>query len=114
VYTIPVIGFWKYWMQKLASLKSECYAIMNKYPGVTSVVQQVYKIFSDIEMLARCTPAKVRERSEWTSIVNSVEENTANFCKPLDGMRLFNALYDMSVVTLNEVKAILKVSAPEG
>jgi hypothetical protein len=71
---VPVPGFQKYWTHKLASLRSECHAIMNKYPEADSVVQQLYKVLSDIENLARCKPTKVGERSEWTSIVNSAEE----------------------------------------
>jgi hypothetical protein len=82
---VPVSGFQKCWAQKLASLKSECLAIMNKYPEAASVVQQVYKVLSDIEILAGCTPAKVEESSECTSTVNSAEENRVNFCKTLDG-----------------------------
>jgi hypothetical protein len=87
---------------------------MNKYPEAASVVQQVDKVLNDIEILARCTPAKVGESSQWTSIVNSVEENRANFCKGLDGMPLFSALYGMYMVILNELKSILKVSAQTG
>jgi hypothetical protein len=78
---VPIPRFWKYWTQKLALLKSECYVIMNKYPEAASVVQQVYKVLSVIENLVRCTPAKVGESSECTSIVNSMEGNRANFCK---------------------------------
>jgi hypothetical protein len=37
---------------------------MNKCPEAASVVQQVYKVLSDIENLARCTPFKVGESSE--------------------------------------------------
>jgi cation transporter-like permease len=44
---------------------------MNKYTEAGSVVQQVHKVLNDIEILAGCTPAKVGESSEWTSIVNS-------------------------------------------
>jgi hypothetical protein len=69
---IPVLGFWKYWKQKLAMLKSECHAIMNKYPEAASVVQQIHNVCSDIENLAGCTADKVWESSEWTSIVNSM------------------------------------------
>jgi hypothetical protein len=55
----PVPGLHKCWTQKPASLKSEYHAIMNKYPEAASVVQQVYKMLSDNENLARCTLAKV-------------------------------------------------------
>jgi hypothetical protein len=41
-------------------------------------------------------------------------ENTANFCKALDGKLLFGMLYSMYMVILNELKAILKVSAQAG
>jgi hypothetical protein len=101
---IPVLEFQKYWTKKLGSLKSECYAIMHKYPEVTSVVQQ-YTDFSVTQNLARCTPIKVGESSEWTSVVNSTEENKANCCKGLDGKLLFSTLCSMYMVTMNELKA---------
>jgi hypothetical protein len=47
--TEPV--FWKYWGQKLLSLKSQCHDITNKYPGAASVVQQAYKVLSGIAAL---------------------------------------------------------------
>jgi hypothetical protein len=56
---VPVPVFRKYWTQKLASLKSECHAITNKHPKAATVVQQVYKIHTDIENLAGYTAAKV-------------------------------------------------------
>jgi hypothetical protein len=58
---VPLLGFWKYWTQKLASLKSECYAIMNRYPEAGYVVQEVYKVLSDLENCAGCTLAEVGE-----------------------------------------------------
>jgi hypothetical protein len=70
---VPILGFWKYWTQKLASLKYECHVIMNKYPEAASVVQQVYKVLSDPENIARCTPAKVGEerRGEQSKLLQS-------------------------------------------
>jgi hypothetical protein len=44
-------------------------------------------------------------------LVDSVKEKRANICKGLDGKPLFRALYDIYTVTLNELKAILTVSA---
>jgi hypothetical protein len=78
---VPVQEFRKYWTQKLASLKSECHSITNKYPQAASVVQQAYKLFSDIENLARITLVKGGGSSEWTSIANSAEKNRVNFAK---------------------------------
>jgi hypothetical protein len=46
--------------------------------------------------------------------VESAERNRANFCKILDRKPLFSALYGMYTVTLNELKAVLKVSAQAG
>jgi hypothetical protein len=82
--------FRKYWTQKLESLNSQCHAITKKYPEAGSIVQQVRKILNEIETLATCTPAKVGEIPEWTSIVNSAENR--NFCKDLDGKPLFSEL----------------------
>jgi hypothetical protein len=45
--------------------------------------------------------------------VNSAEENRANFYKDLDGKLLFSVLYGMYTVTLNELKAVLKVGIGE-
>jgi hypothetical protein len=81
----------KYWRQKLSSLKYQCHDITYKYPEAASV-GKVYKFLSDIEILAKCTPAKVGESSEWTSIVSSAEDNRANFCKILEGKPHFSAL----------------------
>jgi hypothetical protein len=106
----PNTGIPKYWTKKLASLKSECRAIMNKYPEAASVVQQVYKVLSDTENIAGCTPAKVGESIEWSSTVNSAEENRAKICKALGGNPILN-IYGMYTVTLNELKGALKVSA---
>jgi hypothetical protein len=75
---VPELGFRKYWRQALSLLKSESHAITNKYPEAASVVQQVHKVISDIEILAKCILARVGESSQWTTIVKSAEENRAN------------------------------------
>jgi hypothetical protein len=49
----------------------------------------------------------VGESSVWTSFVNS-EDNRVNHCKPLDGKRLFIALYGKYTVTLSKLKAVLR------
>jgi hypothetical protein len=84
---------------------------MNKYPEAASVVQHIHKMLSVIEILATSTLARVGESSQWTTIVNSVEENRAKFCKFLDGKPLFSVLYSIYMVTLKELKAVLKVNA---
>jgi hypothetical protein len=76
---VPEPEFWKYWRQELSSLKTESHAITNNYLEAASVVQQVHKVISGIEILAKCTPARVGESSEWTTIVNSAEESRAKF-----------------------------------
>jgi hypothetical protein len=87
---------------------------MSKYPEAASVLQQLYKVLSDIENLAGCTLAKVGGSYDCTSAVNSTQENRENFCKGIDGKPHFSALYDMYTVTLNELKAALKVSGQAG
>jgi hypothetical protein len=106
---VPVPGFRKYWPQQ-SSLKSEYHNITDTYPEAAPALQREYKVLGDIENLAGCTPAKVGKISEWTSILYSVEENRAKFCKVLDGKPLFSTLYCKYMVTLKE----LKVSALAG
>jgi hypothetical protein len=50
---------------KLSSLNSQCHAIRNKNPEAATVVQQVHKMLSGIEILAECAPAEVEESSLW-------------------------------------------------
>jgi hypothetical protein len=71
-------------------------------------MQKAYKIHSDIEILARCTPAKVKEGSEWTTIVNSAEENRANFCKTLNGKPLFSTHYSMYIRWLHRQDRVVQ------
>jgi hypothetical protein len=87
---------------------------MSKHPEVDSVVQHVCKMLSGTEYFAGCTPVKVAEGSEWTSAVNSAEENRANYCKAVDGKPLFKALYGMYKVALNKLKAALKLGVKAG
>jgi hypothetical protein len=82
----------------------EYHAFTIKYSKAASVVQKECKMLSDIENCARCIPSKVGESSEWTSIVNSVEENRTGFYKSLDGKLLFRTLCGMYTVTLNELR----------
>jgi hypothetical protein len=103
---VPVLKFRKHWTQKLASLKSESHGTTNKYPEVAALVQQVHKVLSDTEVLAGCTPATMRECSEWPTIVRSAEGNRAKFCKVLHGNPLFSAPYGMYTVTLIKLKAV--------
>jgi hypothetical protein len=107
---VPELGFRKYWRQDLSTLTSECHATTNKYPEAASVVQQVHKVISDIETLAKCTPARVVESSQRRTIVNSAEENRAKFCKLLNGKPLFSALCGMYTVTMKELQAVLKMN----
>jgi hypothetical protein len=85
----------------------------HKYPEAASVVQQVYKVFNDIEILAGCTPAKVGESPKWNYILISAEKRS-KFCKGLDGKPLFSTLYIMHTVTRKELKALRKVSEQAG
>jgi hypothetical protein len=103
---VPVRGFPKYWSQTLASLNSQYHAIKNKFREADSVVQKVHNIISDIKIFAGCIPTKVGGSSEWTTIVNSAEENRANFCKVLGWKPQFSALYCMYTATMNELKAV--------
>jgi hypothetical protein len=91
---VPVPGFRENWTQK-----TECHAITNKYAEAASVVfcsaTKYVKYSVTLRTLPDAHRLKWGENSERTSIVKSVEENTANFCKVLAGKPLFSAIYGM-------------------
>jgi hypothetical protein len=99
---IPVLGFQKYWTQKLTSLKYECHTIMNKYREAASVVQQVYKYSVTLRTLLD---------AHWLKWGKDLSElllwiwcrRRKHVCKALHGKPLFSALYDMYAVRLNEL-----------
>jgi hypothetical protein len=80
-------GFQKYWRQELSTLKSQCYAMTNKYPEAASVVQQAHKIISNTEALAKRRLARVGKSSLWTFI------HSFMFINPIDQITL---MQDMS------------------
>jgi hypothetical protein len=63
-------------------------------------LEQLFKVIRDMEEMARYTPASVAESEQWSTIVNTSEDNTQNFCKVLNGKNLFSALYGMYTVAL--------------
>jgi hypothetical protein len=107
---VPVPGIRKCWRQKLAWLKTECHAITYKYAEAVSIVQQVNRVLNNIENLTAFAQARVRVRSQ----LSSVEKNRGNCCGDIDGKPLFSYLYGIYTVTRNELKAALKMSARAG
>jgi hypothetical protein len=74
----------------------------------------LFKVLCDLEDLASYTPLSVGQSEDWANITSSAEENRGNFCKALQGKRLFSALYGTYTVTLNELKSFLKASSQPG
>jgi hypothetical protein len=107
---IPVQGYKALGME----LKSEYLKLIGQFPYADAQMKQLFKVIRDIEEMARYTSASVGESEQWSSIVNTAEENRQNFCKVLNGKNLFSALYGTYTVALHELKAVLKASTPAG
>jgi hypothetical protein len=107
---IPVPGYQAFWTTARESIRSEFQRLVGQPPDAEEQLRQLYKILCDIEDVAGYTPASVGESEQWSSIVSTVEENRANFCKALSGKTLCSALYGTYKVTLNELKGLLKTS----
>jgi hypothetical protein len=107
---IPVPGYQTFWTTARESIKSEFQRLVGQHPDAEEQLKQLYKILCDIEDVAAYTPASVGESEQWSSIVNTVEENRANFCKALSWKTLYSALYGTYTATLNELKGLLKTS----
>jgi hypothetical protein len=73
-------------------------------------LKQLFKVLCDIEDVAGYTPASVGDSDQWSSIVNTAEDNRQNFYKALGGKTLYSALYGTYTVAPQELKALLKAS----
>jgi hypothetical protein len=109
---VPEPGFRKYWRQVLSSLKSESHAITIKYPEAASVVQQVYKVISDTEILAKCPPVRVEESSQWTTIVNSAKDS--NILQTFKWEAAFQRTLRHVHGNIERLQAFLKVNTQTG
>jgi hypothetical protein len=58
--------------------------------------------------------AKVGEKLGVDDYLSNAEENRANFCKILEGRLHFSALYGIYILTVNELKIVMKVNAQAG
>jgi hypothetical protein len=82
---VPMPRYQKFWTDRQAKLKFEYWKYVGKYPDADSLMKQVHNVLCDIEDLVQYTPALLGESTEWTSVVNTAEENRASYCKVLTG-----------------------------
>jgi hypothetical protein len=73
-------------------LKAESPKLVGQYPDAEAQLRQLFKVLCDIEDVSGYTLVSVGERHDWTSIVNTVVENHANYCETLSGKRFYSAL----------------------
>jgi hypothetical protein len=107
---IPAQGYQAFWTTARKTFKGEFKRLVAQHPEAEEQLRQLHKILCDIEDVAGFTPVAVGESERWSSILNTMEENRANFCKALSGKTLYSALYGSYTVTLNELKDVLKAS----
>jgi hypothetical protein len=110
----PVPGYQAFWAERRASLQSEYQVLLKQYPDADTQYRLLYTTICNIEDLAGCTPAAVRESTQWTEIVNTAEDNRANYCKALSGKVLFSAPHGTYTVALKELKSLMKASNSAG
>jgi hypothetical protein len=82
---VPVPGYQAFWIDKGKSLKTEYKRVLSQSPDADEQLKQLFKVLCDIEDLAGYTLASVGDSDQWSSIVNTAEENRQNFCKALGG-----------------------------
>jgi uncharacterized protein with NRDE domain len=101
----PIAGISKILGGKRTTLRAEHQSLVAKYHDAEAQVKQLFRILCDIEVVAGHAPVSVGKSVEWTSVVNTAEDNRASYCKSLTGKPLFIALYGTYTVTLIELKA---------
>jgi hypothetical protein len=56
----------------------------------------------------------VGDTEQWSTVVNTADDNRQHFCEALSVKTLFSALHGTYTVALQELKAVLKASTPAG
>jgi hypothetical protein len=84
--------------------------LVGQHPDAEEQLRQLFKVLSDIEDVAGHTATSVGESQEWRSIVSTVEETRANYCKALPGKTFYSTLYGTYKVTMQELKSLLKAN----
>jgi hypothetical protein len=107
---IPEPRYQAFWTTESKFIKGEFQRLVGQHLDAEEQLRKLYKILCDIEDVEGYTPASVGENEQWSSIVSTVEENCANFCKTLSGKTLYSVLYGTYTVTLNELKGLLKTT----
>jgi hypothetical protein len=74
-----VPGYRAFWAERRGSLQSEYQVLLEQYSDADKEYRLIYATIGDIEDLAGCTPAAVGESAQWTEIVNTAEDNRANW-----------------------------------
>jgi hypothetical protein len=88
--------------------------LVAKHSDAEVQLKWLFKILCDIECVAGYAPASVGESVEWTSIVNTAEDNRNSYYNALTGKTLLSALHGAYTVTLSESKARLNHQKPQG
>jgi hypothetical protein len=73
-------------------------------------LKQLLKVLCDIVVVAGYTQASVGDRDQWSSIVNTAENNSQNYFKALCGKTMYSTLHDTYTVALQESRALLKAN----
>jgi hypothetical protein len=108
-----VPGYPKFWTDKRSSLKADYQLLVAKHPNAEVQLKHLFKILCNIEDVAGYTPASVGESVQWTSTVNTVDDNRSTAKLKLERSSLVPCIGTYTV-TLNESKTVLKASTLEG
>jgi hypothetical protein len=72
---IPVPEYRAFWIDKHKALKMEYKRLLSQSPDADAQLKQLFKVFCNIEDVPGYTPASVGDSDQWSSIVNTAEEN---------------------------------------
>jgi hypothetical protein len=104
-------GYHTFWKNKRSStLKSGYQTLVQKYPEAAAQLKQLLKVMGDIEDVAGHTPTSVGKSEEWAVIENRGGRKRSELLQRYPWKPTFSALYGAYTVTLQELKAVLKVS----
>jgi hypothetical protein len=83
---------------------------MASPPQAKTTVENVYEVITDITKLAGYMRKEIRQRQEWSKIVERVEAGRVSLCRTLEGETLFSVLNGVHMLGFMDLKAVIKIT----
>jgi hypothetical protein len=95
------------WSKKIAFLSLVYKNTIHLPLDSSGAMERMHVVLIYIARPAECTPASVKESSQWTEVINAAETST-NLQLLLEARYLHSTLHDIYAEMLNDLKSVLQ------